>query len=396
MFHPGVQHARQTALAFQESGQLGWYATAANPSLQRPAIARWLRQVPRADVSPPPYPDGSLTRRFATLSRAEVLAAQLGERAAAWSERRGLHRFQRDVIKLVEREPVDILWGYGDAALEVFRWAKPRGIRCVLDRSEVHGEFRNQALAAEWDSHPDFFALDYAPIPRERIARQDEELALADLVVARSAFCAQTLRDHGCDDAKIRVVPHGYDDAVFPAHRPERPPLDGRPAQILFIGEISPANGMAYLLEAFSNVVPERATLTLVGPLQMPRTTFARYAAFVDHVPQLPAAGVIPYLLAADGFVFPCLYEGEGTALCDALGAGLGIIQSGQADTPTVHGRNGIVVDRLSSEALAQAIADALTPPDHLVRWGRESWHMRPERSWTTYRRMVVRTVLAP
>lgn len=395
MFHPGVQHSRQTALAFQEAGQLAWYATTANPSLP-PAIARWRRPVPRADASSQVYPDEALTRRFATLSRAEVLAARLGDRAAAWSAQRGLRRFQRDVMSLAEREPVDILWGYGDTALEVFRWAKARGIRCMLDRGEVHPDFRNHALAAEWDHHADFFALDYAPIPRDRIARQDEELALADLVIARSEFCAQTLRDHGCDAAKIRVVPHGYDDSAFPAHRPERPPLDGRPAQILFIGEISPANGMAYLLEAFSHVAPDRATLTLVGPLLMPRTTFSRYAAFVDHVPHLPAAGVSPYLLAADGLVFPCLFEGEGTVLCDALGAGLGIIQSSQADTPTVHERNGLVLDRLSSEALATAIADALTPADHLARWGRESWYMRPERSWTTYRRMVARTVPAP
>lgn len=395
VFHPGAQHSRQTAVAFQEAGQLAWYAVTDNPSLQ-PAIGRWRRQTPRAAAaSPPPYPDGALIRRFATLSHAEVLAARFGDRAAAWSAQRGLRRFQRDVIKLAEREPVDVLWGYGGTALDVFRWAKSRGIRCVLDRSEVHPAFRNDTLAAEWDRHPDFFALDHAPIPRERIAHQDEELALADLVVARSNFCAQTLRDHGCDDAKIRVVPHGYDDATFPANRPERLPLDGRPAQILFVGEISPANGMAYLLDAFSNVAPERATLTLVGPLRMPRTTFARYAACVDHEPDLPATGLISHLLAADGFVFPCLYEGEGIGLCDALGAGLGIIQSSHADTPTIHGRNGIVLDRLSSEGLAQAIADALMPPERLAQWGRESWHMRPERSWTTYHRMVVRTVVA-
>jgi hypothetical protein len=51
------------------------------------------------------------------------------------------------------------------------------------------------------------------------------------------------------------------------------------------------------------------------------------------------------------------------------------------------------VLDELSVEALTQAIEDALNPPERLVQWGRESWHMRPERSWTTYRRTIVRTI---
>ena len=29
VFHPGTQHSWQTALAFQEAGMLGWYATSA-------------------------------------------------------------------------------------------------------------------------------------------------------------------------------------------------------------------------------------------------------------------------------------------------------------------------------------------------------------------------------
>ena len=396
VFHPGTQHSRQTALAFQEAKQLGWYATSdgAPSGPFRAGLLR--RQMEYHPNSPSPsYPDALLTRRFVTLSRLEALTVRLGERVAAWGEQRGSRRFMRDIIKLAEREPVDVLWGFGGYALEVFRWAKQRGIRCVLDQADAHPAFRNDALAAEWDRHPDFFALDYAPIARGRIARQDEELALADLVVARSEFCARTLRDQGCDAGKIRVVPHGYDDAAFPTSYPDRAPLSDRPAQIVFIGDISPASGIAYLLEAFRGVPPERATLTLIGPLHMPQTTFARYAAFVDLVPGLPPTGLIHHLLAADGFVLPCLYEGEGPGLCEALGAGLGIIQSSFADTPTIHGRNGVVLDQLSQEGLAQAIEDALNPPEQLAQWGRESWFMRPERSWTTYRRTVVRTVAA-
>jgi glycosyltransferase involved in cell wall biosynthesis len=191
------------------------------------------------------------------------------------------------------------------------------------------------------------------------------------------------------------VVPYGYDDDAFPATRLDRAPLPDRPAQMLFVGTVSAASGIAYLLDAFRLISPERATLTLVGALSIPGMTLARYASFVDHVPCLPHTGVIRHLLAADAFVFPTLFEGRGLALCEALGAGLGIIQSSNADIPTVHGRNGIVLDQVSTEGLAQAIDDALNPRERLAQWGRESWHMRPERSWTTYRRAVVRVVTA-
>jgi glycosyltransferase involved in cell wall biosynthesis len=394
VFHADAQHARQTALAFQEAGLLGWYATSHGlPPLSSSALLRKVRDR-RSSQPSPSYPDAGLTRHLATLSRLEIAVARFGDRTASWGEQRGERRFQRAVIKLVEREPVDVLCGYDSRALEVFRWAKPRGIRCILHQTDFHPAFRNEALAEEWDRHPDFFPLDYAPVGPDRIARQDEELALADLVVVGSEFAAQILRDKGCDANKIRVVPSGYDDAAFPVSYPERSPLESRPAQMLFVGDLSPANGIAYLLEAFEMVKPERATLTLIGPLRMPQTTFARYAAFVDHVPYLPMTALVHHLIAADGFVFPCLCDGNGQGLYDAFGAGLGIIQSSHADAATVHGRNGVVLDRLSRDALAQAIDDALTPPERLSQWGRESWHMRPERSWTTYRRTIARLVV--
>ncbi len=394
VFHPGTQHSWHTAIAFQDGGQLGWHATSifCDPGRWPWRAVHWLPAGVAARVERElrrrytPELDPRHLRIFGLSEWAEVFARRLGStRIADAVNISGNRRFGRQVIRLLGREPVDVVWGYNTSALEVFRWAKQHGIRCVLDQTIGHPRAMNEMFAAEYRVHPAYFGKEYTPFDAAAIARQDEEAALADIVVCGSDFCADTMRDNGCAPDKLRVVPYGFSDRLFPEGPPARAPLAGRPVRFLFVGTLEPRKGVPYLLEAFAEIPPSDATLTLIGRCDIPAPVMARFAGRVTHVPHLPRDELIAHYRAADCFIFPSLFEGGGLVLYEAAAAGLGIVQTRFCGDGVRDGKNGIVLDRIDAASVGAAIRGVLADREQLVRWQDASWRMRKERSWEAY-----------
>ena len=399
VFHPGSQHAWQTATAFQEAGALGWYATSvhfhpgsAAVRLGERVSKRLKRELLRRHF---PLLDPAKVRRFGVIEFAEIAARRLHwERAAHHLNVAGNRRFGAQAIRLIRREPVDVVWGYNSSSLEVFRWAKGQGLTCVLDQTIGHPAAMNAALQGEAERHPAYLRAGYRPFDARWIAQQNEEAALADLVLCGSDFCARTIIAQGCDSAKIRVVPYGYDETLFSETLPERKAPHGRPLDLLFVGQVGLRKGAPHLLQAMDRLPESVARLTLVGRLDIPEATFARHAARVRHIPQLPRREVVAHFRNADAFVFPSLFEGSAVVLNEALGAGLALIQSEAAGDGAREGETGTILPEVSAEALADAIAALHREPQRLDAWRAAAWAGRGGRRWADYRARV-RGVLA-
>ena len=249
-------------------------------------------------------------------------------------------------------------------------------------------------MLAEQTRYPEFFLGSYRPFTEMAIARQNEELALADDIVVGAESCAQTLVDNGCSRQKIRVVPYGFDETLFPNSRP----LDGErrpPIRFLFVGAINPRKGIASLLHAFEAIPAAEATLTLVGRMEIPESTFARYRSRIVHVNSLPRREVVGYLLSADCFIFPSLFEGSALVLAEAIAAGLGIIQSAAAGLGVQCNRNGLVLQEINPSTIATAVRSLAAHPEQVLSWKEASWRMREERTWKRYRHAVRELIAA-
>jgi glycosyltransferase involved in cell wall biosynthesis len=399
VFHPGTQHSWQTALAFQEAGTLAWYGTS---TFYDPA--RWPykleRYVPRKMSEclnrefrrrHNPLLDTAKVRQMGLWEWSEVLFRRLHQmRLSEMCNEIGNRAFCQQVIRLIEREPVDVLWGFNSSCLEVFQWARKRGIHCVLDQTIGHPATQNQVMLQEQERHPEFFVNAYRPNTPVWIDRQNREMAAADRVVVGSDFCGQGLIANGCPAEKIHLVQYGYDETLFPRQQPPRDAARKRPLQCLFVGEVGPRKGIAYLLQAMANLSPEQAQLTMVGRLAIPTATFQKYAGRVRHIPQVPRSEVARFFSEADCFVFPSLFEGSAIVLYEASGAGLGIIQSEQAGEGVRGGENGNVLKEISVPALTAALAQAADNPELCQRWQNASWSGRGDRTWRGYRQRVV------
>jgi len=291
------------------------------------------------------------------------------------------------MITLMKTEPVDIVWGYNSSSLELFRWAKPRGIICILDQTIGHPAIENQVMQREFERHSEFFRSDYTPLSSEWIQRQDEELDLADYVVVGSDFCRSTLEQVGCPANKIRVVPYGYDATIFDT-RKDLQVHPGKP-RLLFVGQVTPRKGVAYLLKASSTLASHGYQLTIVGGLDIPRTIFDRYAESFTYVPSMPRSELPKFFEQADIFVFPTLFEGAGLVLFEACAAGLAIIQSTNAWPAISNGENGRYLNEISVEALIESVISLSMDPARLFDMRNASRQASKGWSWERYRRDI-------
>lgn len=192
-------------------------------------------------------------------------------------------------------------------------------------------------------------------------------------MIALSHFAIEELVEcFGVDERRISVVPCGVDEEwlTAPAPRSIEATLDAyglQPGYFFFVGTLQPRKNVERLLEAY---------LALPAPLRLERGLVivgapgARSEALVASIKAAQAAGenvvwldrLTDYgqlrdLYAGAGvFVFPSLYEGYGIPVLEAFASNVPVVASNTTSLPEVAGDAALLVDPLSSGAIADAM----------------------------------------
>jgi glycosyltransferase involved in cell wall biosynthesis len=395
VFHVGTQHSWQTARAFQESGDLAWYATSIYylPDRSPYRLARmlpgsWAGKAERllhrrrTDLLDDRnvWPLGTWEEWLRILARRNN-ATRLDE----WANRQNISSTSLKVAGRLRRPEVDVLWSYNTMAEEVFQVARRRGIATVLDQTIGHPAAMNRVMEHERTANPGCFISGFRRFSREQIERQDREVRLADVVVAGSDFCLETLVENGCPREKIILLPYGFDRSMVGGGAPRHVASKPGPIRFLFVGTLEPRKGVHYLLEAFRRVSPAQATLTLVGKQGIAPAELHDLPENIRHVPQVPRTEVGRFFREADCFILPSLFEGSAVVLYEALGAGLGIIQTPGAGIGAKHGENGLMIEPQSPEAIHQAVMQVVAQPQLIGQWSRRSLELAESYTWEQY-----------
>lgn len=377
VFHPGVQHSWQTALALQQLDRLNVYATSIfyQPHRWPYRVERYLPRSLAARAHAEfrrfngPALDPALIETFGIAEWLERIARRAGwKRTAARLDRWGNRQFAGAMRGVVERRRPSALWGYNGSSHEIFGDPMNAGRLRILDRTIGDWRVYNAAMDAIHDRYTDFFpAADYR-VPAAYIERDDEEYEAADIILTGSRFAADTVAGAARDRdvaARVRVLHYCYDEALFADMSPPRLRAADTPIRFLFVGQANVRKGIHLVLDCFARVPVTAATLTIVGDLQVPADTFARYANRIEYRPTVARADVPGLLADADVLVFPSYFEGAGLVLYEALAAGCALIQSANAAravTPTT----GILLEELSTAALLDAVMAVIDDRDRL------------------------------
>ena len=391
VFHTGTQHSWQTALAFQETGQLAWYATSI---FYKPE--EWPYKVER-------FLPGRLSERLhreMVRRHTPLIDPQLVRVVSHWEWARSVvrrnkfdaldHLFARinvsaaavEVTRLIKAEPVDVIWSYNTQAEEVFSSLASRGVVKVLDQTIGHPSAMNRLLRQQASKG---ITVAHRRFSNSWVRMQNREVELADRIVAGSDFCRDTMIENGCDAKKISVLPYGYDDSHAGFATVRKAPR-ARPVRFIFVGSVEARKGAHLLIEAFRRIPAAVAELTLVGRMLLSEDIAGNLPINIRHVPHVPRTMVGQYLAKADCFVFPSLFEGSALVLYEALGAGLGIIQTTSAGFGVIDGENGILLPESSVQAIYSALCRVIADPGLIEQWSRASIARARDYGWSSYR----------
>jgi glycosyltransferase involved in cell wall biosynthesis len=178
--------------------------------------------------------------------------------------------------------------------LSICRTGPRMGFACVRHCSPF-GDTREYAVAPETRGrHSPADALFVL-----RYARNRRQLSRVPRFIAGSNFLRDRWAELGLDPSRVKVIPLGLPPVDPPSRRPA-----ARPLRFVTLGRLSLLKGTDVVLEAFRQVAPEDATLTLhgtvpedqrpvIGPLLEGAGPNVRYAGPYDTDAALAEADVL-------------------------------------------------------------------------------------------------------
>lgn len=367
--HPtGNANVRHAALALAEADLLAeyWTCVSWNPD------SRWGRFLP-----------GALRRQLERRALSQALRArahyfpwrELGRMAASrWPLLPQLtthetgpfcidavyRTLDRRVARRVAetREALSAVYAYEDGAAATFAAARARGLRCLYDLPIGYWRAAQAIYQEEQAREPEWACtLTGAFDSPAKLARKDEELALADVVMVASSFTRRTLEQApGPFTKPVHVIPYGAPLSLEAA--PAAPVVRRGPLRVLFVGSLGQRKGLSYLLEAV-RMLGSGVELTLVGTKTAEMCAPLNAALGLHRwIPTLPHDLVLREMSRHDVFVFPSLFEGFGLVLLEALAQGLPVIATPNTAGPDLieDGASGFIVPIRSAQAIAEKL----------------------------------------
>lgn len=389
--HSGKQHSYHVAKALNDLDTLEKFVTSSyigNPSLQR-----WLSN----------KNDQYWTRRFIEGLGGQMVEAnwrfELKELIYARLYGSGVKTqqavYDRDVAfdnylsKRMDKYRSEIYWGFQGSALHCLKRAKQLGKLAICEMATGHLPTAERILGEERQLLPDWAdSFDHLEFPISYYQRLLEEPEVADHVVVASEFSRQTLIHSGLPEAKVRVLPLGFDSENIHYHESDFPRLENRPLKLLYTGRVTQRKGIYYLLEALSQFSNEEVELDIIGFIHGSGKGFEKYASRVNLLPAISQHQLFEKYSNYDALVLPSLFEGFGLVIVEAMAAGLPVITTEHSIGPALidQGENGFIVPIRDSASIATAIQELVKLDDaSLMNMRRKARAAAMEYSWEAY-----------
>ena len=217
----------------------------------------------------------------------------------------------------------------------------------------------------------------------------------ADAVVALTPRSARLLEGGGVRPDRLHVIPSGVDVGLFDGPHDDPFPHLSRP-RVAFVGRLAPQKGVIGLVRAAARLRAPNVQIVLVGDgpdrQRLEREIHALGLADRVQVTGFVAHDRIPAVLAhVDVLVMPSVYEELGSALVEAMHAGVPIVATRVGGIPDVieHGETGILVPPGDPGALASAIDDLLDDPRRAASLARRARTAAKRYDWDVLAKSV-------
>jgi glycosyltransferase involved in cell wall biosynthesis len=229
---------------------------------------------------------------------------------------------------------------------------RERGIPVIREKYNCHKAVAREILVDAYSRLGAPVGHDLTP---ERIAKERQELALADWVVCSNQCVRDSLVQEGVPETKLIDSSYGWDPERFSGSDRLLDSCDG--VTVLFVGYICVRKGAHLLLRAWADA-NVKGRLVLIGGMEPAIQAACGDIMNRSDVHVLPFSNSVGAAFrSADVFAFPSLEEGGPLVIYEAMGHGLpSIVSPMGAGRGLVHGREGFVVAPYDHDAWVDAL----------------------------------------
>jgi len=259
------------------------------------------------------------------------------------------------------------IFAYSYAAEEIFKFARDRGWRTIL--GQIDPGPAEERIVADLNKTSAIKHNHWEPAPADYWKRWRNECAIADQIVVNSEWSRDALLAEGISAEKIRVIPVAYESSTDAGSLQRLYPRAfsaERPMRVLFLGQINLRKGVGQLIEAIELLSGENVEFWFVGPTQIDVPQSLRLHPQVRWFGVAPRVEVSSYYRDADVFIFPTLSDGFGLTQLEAQSWRLPVIASRNCGEVVRDGYNGVILEEVSGQAIADALMSLLRSPETL------------------------------
>ncbi len=268
-------------------------------------------------------------------------------------------------------------------AISTFERLQGSGKLLILEQITGHRRLGTELLSEEYS----LFGrevLTHSGFSEAIVARNDAELALADVVVAGSSFVRGTLIDMGIAPDKIILAQYGADTSLFSRRTPPLRRKPHEPLEIAFVGNDFVRKGLRYLVAAIERMPPGTMNLNVFGNGDRHGSLFNTQHQSVRFHGSLPRASLIERLEKCHVAVLPSIWEGSAYATLETMSLMLPGIFTPNTGSVVTDGVDGFIVAIRDPAAIADRLT-LLLEDDLRLAMGAEALSTARRHTWTAY-----------
>lgn len=336
-------------------------------------------------------------RELARHAASRVAWRGLVEHEVGWASMdavgRDLDAFVARKLSRVRPGEVTGVYCYEDFARRTFEVAQARSIKRIYDLPIAHWQTSQRLLREQAERWPAWEpTLGGTRDSEAKLARKDEELALADIVITPSKFVFDSLPASARDTKKCVLAEFGS-----PVVKTAKRALTSGPLRLLFVGAMTQRKGLADLFAAMKLLDSHNVELVVLGSPILPMSFYRGEFAHFIHEPPRPQRAVLELMKSCDVFVLPSIVEGRALVQQEAMACGLPIIvtRNTGGDDLVDEGRTGFIVPINSPESLAERISWFSARRSELPSMSEAARAKAINYTWVSYGEKVINAIAA-
>ena len=250
----------------------------------------------------------------------------------------------------------NIVYGFNSASLELFRFAKQKGLMTILDQTVLPEKMKYMLRIEERERYPNWAEpISFSDSIKRLIDREEQEWRYSDAVICGSRYLLQEITPTLPQTVHPYILEGVGGQTVNEIETLDHDWSGKKKLRVLFVGNLRLRKGIgdfaqaAAQLEGVANFYAAGASrLTPYGEMMLKKS--------VSLLGRLTRTELEKEYRKADVVVLPSIFEGSAKAVYEALSFGLPVITTPNTGSVVEDGKHGFIVPIRKPTAIAEKI----------------------------------------